>query len=84
MRVIVAVMIGAMVMMVVAFVAMPMRVIVPVGKVMIVDTEHLDGMYRVGAFFALSLMMAVSAWAYQKLRQALLAADLEKEHVPST
>lgn len=49
-------------------------------KVMLIDTERLDGMYRVGAFFALSLMMAAGAWTYQKLRQALLHAELEKNH----
>ena len=54
------------------------------GKVMIVDTDRLEGMYRVGAFFALSLMMAAGAWAYQKLPTSLLAAELEKEHVPRT
>ena len=54
------------------------------GKVILVDTDRLQGMYRVGAFFALSLMMAAGAWAYQKLRHALVAAELEEEHVPST
>ena len=52
-------------------------------KVMIIDTERLQGMYRVGAFFALSLMMAAGAWAYQKLRHALLDAELEKDHEPN-
>jgi uncharacterized membrane protein len=51
-------------------------------KVMIVDTETLRGMYRVGALFALSLMMAAGAWAYQKLRHALLDTELEKDHEP--
>ena len=54
------------------------------GKVILVDTDRLQGMYRVGAFFALSLMMAAGAWAYQKLRHALVAAELEEEHGPST
>jgi uncharacterized membrane protein len=51
------------------------------GKVMLIDTSRLDGMYRVGAFFALSLMMAAGAWAYQKLRHVL--AETETDHEPN-
>ena len=55
------------------------------GKVMLVDTERLQGFYRVGAFVALSLMMAAGAWAYQKLRTTLLVheSEEEKEHEPT-
>jgi uncharacterized membrane protein len=48
-------------------------------KVMLVDTERLQGFYRVGALVALSLMMAAGAWAYQKLRSALSANEIEEE-----
>ena len=48
------------------------------GKVMLIDTERLQGLYRVAAFFALSLMLAAGAWAYQKLRHVLVSAEKEE------
>ena len=53
------------------------------GKVMIMDTERLAGMYRVGAFFALALMMAAVLGRTNGCAMRLVA-ELEKEHVPST
>lgn len=47
-------------------------------KVAFLDTAELGGMYRVVAFFALSLMMGLGAWGYQKLRQARLARPNEE------
>jgi len=35
-------------------------------KVVLVDMAGLPGFYRVATFFALAVMMAVAAWAYQK------------------
>jgi hypothetical protein len=51
---------------------------------MLIDTERLHGFYRVGAFFALSLMMAAGAWAYQKLRAALTPDKDEKADAESS
>jgi uncharacterized membrane protein len=50
-------------------------------KVMLVDTSRLKDFYRVGAFFALSLMMAAGAWVYQKLRNRL-TAETGVDHGP--
>ncbi|HZZ80159.1 MAG TPA: DUF2339 domain-containing protein [Gemmataceae bacterium] len=50
------------------------------GKVMLVDTDRLHGMYRVGAFFALSLMMGAGAWTYQRLRHVMAPVAAEDEH----
>ncbi|MGA2033370.1 MAG: DUF2339 domain-containing protein [Thermoguttaceae bacterium] len=36
-------------------------------KVILVDMSGLPGFYRVATFFALSVMMAVAAWAYQRM-----------------
>ena len=52
---------------------------ITLGKVMLVDTERLQGFYRVGAFVALALMMAAGAWAYQRLRLALAPQEIEEE-----
>ncbi len=52
---------------------------ITLGKVMLVDTERLQGFYRVGAFVALSLMMAAGAWAYQKLRSTLAVPTSDEE-----
>ena len=41
-------------------------------KVALIDTAELRGLYRVAVFLALSLMMGLGAWGYQKVRQALL------------
>jgi uncharacterized membrane protein len=52
-------------------------------KVVLVDMAGLPGLYRVAAFFILSLMMGAAAWAYQKVRLALLPAERpEVEHEP--
>ena len=39
---------------------------VTLGKVILIDMAGLPGFYRVATLFALALMMAVAAWAYQK------------------
>lgn len=39
---------------------------VTLGKVVLIDMADLPGFYRVATLFALALMMAVGAWAYQK------------------
>jgi uncharacterized membrane protein len=44
-------------------------------KVALVDTANLRGLYRVAAFLALSVMMGLGAWAYQRVRQVLLVSD---------
>jgi uncharacterized membrane protein len=49
-------------------------------KVILIDTARLQGMYRVGAFFALTLMMAAGAWAYHMLRLALHNSEPEKDY----
>ncbi len=41
-------------------------------KVITVDTQALTGFYRVSAYFVLALVMFAAAWAYQKVKQALL------------
>jgi uncharacterized membrane protein len=38
-------------------------------KVFLVDMAGLPGLYRVAAFFVLSLMMGAAAWGYQKLER---------------
>jgi uncharacterized membrane protein len=38
------------------------------GKVFLLDLEGLPGLYRVVAFFALSVMMGIAAWAYQRFQ----------------
>jgi uncharacterized membrane protein len=50
---------------------------ITLGKVFLVDMEGLPGLYRVGAFFALSLMMGAAAWAYQKSQRNRLAVEPE-------
>ncbi len=49
-------------------------------KVILFDMENLPGLYRVGAFFGLSLMMGAAAWGYQKVKLSLLADDEEDRH----
>jgi uncharacterized membrane protein len=46
-------------------------------KVFTLDMEGLPGLYRVVAFFALSLMMGIAAWAYQRFQRNRLAATRE-------
>ena len=41
---------------------------VTLAKVVLVDMADLPGFYRVAALFALAVMMAVAAWAYQRLQ----------------
>ncbi|HLJ94289.1 MAG TPA: DUF2339 domain-containing protein [Gemmataceae bacterium] len=43
------------------------------GKVVLMDMQRLPGLYRVGAFLILSLMMGGAAWAYQKVKLIRLA-----------
>ncbi len=45
------------------------------GKVVMVDTAHLPGLYRAAVFFVLALMMAAGAWGYQKVARRVLAAE---------
>ena len=47
------------------------------GKVFLLDMEGLPGLYRVAAFFALSVMMGIAAWAYQRFQLNRLAAERE-------
>jgi uncharacterized membrane protein len=50
-------------------------------KVALIDTAALSGLYRVAAFFALSVMMGLATWGYHKLSRALLApGDVESRH----
>jgi uncharacterized membrane protein len=46
-------------------------------KVMVIDIQNLAGFYRVTAFFVLSLIMGGAAWAYQKVKRALLLPEQE-------
>ena len=46
-------------------------------KVGLVDTAELRGLYRVAAFLALSVMMALAAWAYQKVSRVLAAPRVQ-------
>ena len=43
---------------------------VTLGKVLLVDTSGLGGLYRVGAFFILAVMMGLGAWIYQRIQFA--------------
>ncbi|HYV35314.1 MAG TPA: DUF2339 domain-containing protein, partial [Gemmataceae bacterium] len=53
-------------------------------KVGFIDTAELRGLYRVAAFLALSLMMGLGAWGYQKVRHALVVAEhKETDHATS-
>ncbi|MCI0460309.1 MAG: DUF2339 domain-containing protein [Gemmataceae bacterium] len=45
------------------------------GKVVMVDTAHLPGLYRAAVFLILSLMMAAGAWGYQKVARRVLASE---------
>jgi hypothetical protein len=51
-------------------------------KVIVFDMRNLPGLYRVAAFFGLSLMMGAAAWGYQKIKVSLLPADEEDRHAP--
>ncbi len=41
-------------------------------KVVVIDTQALTGFYRVTAYLVLAVVMGAAAWAYQKVRRALL------------
>jgi uncharacterized membrane protein len=47
------------------------------GKVLVVDTAHLSGLYRAVVFLLLAVMMAAGAWGYQKVARRVLAAQAE-------
>lgn len=49
-------------------------------KVMVRDMANLPGLYRVAAFFGLSVMMGAAAWGYQKVKISLLADDEENRN----
>jgi len=51
---------------------------VTLAKVVLVDMADLPGFYRVAALFALAVMMAVAAWAYQRL-QVLRPVEKKEE-----
>jgi hypothetical protein len=51
------------------------------GKVLLVDTAGLSGLYRVGAFFILAVMMGLGAWIYQRIQFA--RPETKGEGVPS-
>jgi uncharacterized membrane protein len=51
-------------------------------KVVAFDMRNLPGLYRVAAFFGLSLMMGAAAWGYQKVKISLLPADEEDRDAP--
>jgi uncharacterized membrane protein len=44
-------------------------------KVFTVDMDRLPGLYRVAAFFGLSVLLGAAAWAYQKVTRSLLAEE---------
>jgi uncharacterized membrane protein len=46
-------------------------------KVVLADTAGLRGLYRVGAFFILAVMMALGAWIYQRIQFSQPAAKGE-------
>lgn len=49
-------------------------------KVIVLDMENLPGLYRVAAFFGLSVMMGAAAWGYQKVKVSLLVGEEEKRN----
>jgi uncharacterized membrane protein len=51
---------------------------VTLGKVVAVDTQVLAGFYRVTAYLVLALVMGAAAWAYQKVKRALLPPAAER------
>jgi uncharacterized membrane protein len=49
-------------------------------KVIVLDMERLPGLYRVAAFFGLSLLMGAAAWSYQKVKLTILTSHEENDH----
>jgi uncharacterized membrane protein len=48
------------------------------GKVVFVDTQALTGFYRVTAYLVLAMVMGGAAWAYQKVKRALMVPSPER------